>query len=510
MEVLNDYQSEVFQEAKEHPQPVIACVQGSVPSWISGTFLQVGPGKYTWNKTSYNHWFEGDAILIRFRVSSGKVEFSSKFIKTSAYRAAEKNNRISFPRFATHVLPDPCKNIFSRYMSYYFAQPNDGSDDNCNVSVVKIKNNICASADMPVFWEIDERTLDSISSIRIMNSLPGSRSWTSHPHFESNGDYYNCSTDFDNDVYEFIRIPAVSEKGSGALDGIEVVASLPYTGNPSYYHCFGMTERFFIFIESSMKLQSYFESKRWNEVVLKLLNKTHADLMKFMPNEKSRFRVVDRKSGDVVAVYSVDPFFCFHQVNAYEAKNDEIVLDSCMYPDASVIDNLYLNEIRSGKMFDAFPAQLRRYRLPLGGIDRGPLETELERNEAGFDYELIHPSFEMPKINYDSYNGKMYRYTYGLGNSMIRRGLTTLLKIDVDSKEYLEWQEEDCYPSEPVFIASPNAREEDDGVLISAVLGLYSKQSFLLFLDGKSMKEIARGSVPSKLIPLFHGDFFSS
>ena len=149
--------------------------------------------------------------------------------------------------------------------------------------------------------------------------------------------------------------------------------------------------------------------------------------------------MVDRRSGDVVAVYSVDPFFCFHQVNAYETENYEIIMDSCMYPDASVIDNLYLSEIRSGKMFDAFPAQLRRYRLPLGGIDRGgPLETELKRHETGFDYELIHPSFEMPKINYDAYNGKTYRYTFGLGNSVIRRGLTTLLKVLIDMFCFLQ------------------------------------------------------------------------
>ena len=103
-----------------------------------------------------------------------------------------------------------------------------------------------------------------------------------------NGDYYNCSTNFDDDIYEFIRIPAKSNKGQNPLDGTEVVASLPYTGDPSYYHCFGMTERFFIFIESSMKLQSYFKSKYWNEVALKLLNKTHADMMKFIPDMKSR------------------------------------------------------------------------------------------------------------------------------------------------------------------------------------------------------------------------------
>ena len=80
----------------------------------------------------------------------------------------------------------------------------------------------------------------------------------------------------------------MSDKCKSALDGTEVVASLPYTGDPSYYHCFGMTERFFVFIESSMKLLSYFKSQYWNNLVLKLLNKTHADMMKFMPDAKSR------------------------------------------------------------------------------------------------------------------------------------------------------------------------------------------------------------------------------
>ena len=174
MEERNKYQSEVFQEVEDHPQPVNACIQGSVPSWINGTFLQVGPGRYTWNNTSYNHWFEGDALLFRFHVASGRVEFSSKFIATCSYRAAERHNRISVPRFATDVLPDPCKNIFSRYMSYYFAgKSHDDEDDNCNVSVVKIKNSIYASADIPLLWEIDERTLENISPIKIMNSLPG-------------------------------------------------------------------------------------------------------------------------------------------------------------------------------------------------------------------------------------------------------------------------------------------------------------------------------------------------
>ena len=101
-----------------------------------------------------------------------------------------------------------------------------------------------------------------------------------------------------------------------------------------------------------------------------------------------------------------------------------------MYPDASVIDNLYLSEIKHGNMVDAFPAQLRRYHLPIDGIsNEHRMQVELKKYETGFDFELLHPSFEMPKINYDAFNGKKYKYTFGLGYSTIKRGLSTLLKV---------------------------------------------------------------------------------
>ena len=80
----------------------------------------------------------------------------------------------------------------------------------------------------------------------------------------------------------------------------------------------------------------------------------------------------------------------------------------------------------------------------------------------------------------------------------------------MDTKKAYEWQEDNCYPSEPVFVPSPDSKEEDEGVVISAVLGLSQKSSFLLILDGQTMNEVARAYVPAKLIPLFHTDFFHS
>ena len=117
----------------------------------------------------------------------------------------------------------------------------------------------------------------------------------------------------------------------------------------------------------------------------------------------------------------------------YESENNELILDGCMYPDASVIDNLYMSEIRRGEVFDAFPAQLRRYRLPIDDINDEcrQFQADLKRYETGLDFELIHPSYEMPKINYDTFNGKVYKYTYGIGYSTVRRGLSTLLKVKI-------------------------------------------------------------------------------
>ena len=38
-----------------------------------------------------------------------------------------------------------------------------------------------------------------------------------------------------------------------------------------------------------------------------------------------------------------------------------------------------------------------------------------------------------------------------------------IVKLNVQTKETWVWQEEECYPSEPVFVPTPGATEEDDG-----------------------------------------------
>jgi torulene dioxygenase len=77
----------------------------------------------------------------------------------------------------------------------------------------------------------------------------------------------------------------------------------------------------------------------------------------------------------------------------------------------------------------------------------------------------------------------------------------------METGEHWIWKEDDCKPSEPIFIADPHGQEEDDGVLLSVVLDEVKGASFLAVIDAKNMKEIARAEVNSVVPFGFHGAF---
>lgn len=80
----------------------------------------------------------------------------------------------------------------------------------------------------------------------------------------------------------------------------------------------------------------------------------------------------------------------------------------------------------------------------------------------------------------------------------------------MDTKEVIAmWSDEDCYPSEPVFVPIPgNDNDEDDGVLLSVIFEGQKVKSYLVVLDAKTLLEKARVDLP-QVIPLSfgHGSF---
>lgn len=131
--------------ADETPEPITTTITGNIPSWIKGNFLRNGPGKFEigrsrWvsseflknitdyrskvNETlclllSFNHWFDGMALLHQFHIEDGKVTYMSRFLNSDCYKENLEHNRIMVSEFGTIAMPDPCKNFFQRFLSRF-------------------------------------------------------------------------------------------------------------------------------------------------------------------------------------------------------------------------------------------------------------------------------------------------------------------------------------------------------------------------------------------------------
>lgn len=122
--------------------------------------------------------------------------------------------------------------------------------------------------------------------------------------------------------------------------------------------------------------------------------------------------------------------------------------------------------------------------------------------------KLAEERIELPNISYPTHNRKNYRYFYAASAAHPGEFLNRLVKINITKFESNIWQEENCYTSEPIFVAEPSVHTEDKGIILAVILDTKTKLSLLLILDAYSFEEVARIYLPH-IIPFgFHGQFF--
>ena len=336
---------------------------------------------------------------------------------------------------------------------------------------------------------------------------------TAHPHEDEDGSVYNLGFGYDNNIglaYVITQIPPkTAEDGEGEkpLNGAKVLATLPATRRQAYSHSFGMTKKYFIFIEQPLTVNL------WKLAASRFVGWSILDTFSWDTTKSSTFHLISRETGEVVSKFTADPFFFFHVVNAYETNGD-VIIDLCCYQDSKSFNLLYLDEIRNPgnatkEKNTNFPCHMRRYCLPVEDAKESP-EFTLPKQPTGLDHDRIcESSIELPRIN-EKYNRLPHRFVYGVCSNkdgVDGLKLKRLIKVDVESKKSNIWSEEGCLVSEPVFIPAPDSEQEDDGVVLSAVCDPEKENSFLLVLDGKTFTEVGRAEVPIRFAPSLHGRF---
>jgi beta,beta-carotene 9',10'-dioxygenase len=442
-------------------------ISGELPPWLAGSLVRVTPARWDAGDRTLAHWFDGLAMLHSFGIRDGEVSYANRWLRSRQYEAIERDGKMAYSEFAT----DPCRSIFKRVTTLF--DPARAVTDNGVVNVARLGEQYLALTETPLPVEFDPDTLETLGVAKWHRRIPG-LSTTAHPHGDR-GMLINYALRYGpRSSYRIYT----QEPG-----GAPRVLSRIRTRKPAYVHSFGLTERYVVFVEFSLVVNPY-----------KLVaGRTFAESLDWEPERGSTFTLVDRARGRVAARHQGPPFFCFHHINAYE-EGDEVVVDLCSYDDATIVEALYIDRMRSRNGGASPPPALpRRFRLGPHGLK---------------DEVLVEVPFELPRIDYGPRNGRPYRYVYGASASAPGQFLDVAVKLDVEERSFELWREEGCHPSEPVFVRDPDGDREDDGVALSVVLDARAGNSFLLVLDAASWTELARAEVPQHVPFGFHGQFF--
>ncbi|EGQ43351.1 MAG: carotenoid oxygenase [Candidatus Nanosalina sp. J07AB43] len=446
-----------FESQREEVENLELEVEGEIPEWLDGSLYRNGPAIFETNDSEAQHWFDGLAMLNRYRFRSGNIYYTNRALRSDKYREVTKNG-FGPGGFATGGgILDSLKLVFGK------------PPDNASISVARLGGRHVALTESPGWVGFDPATLEATGRIEFEDDL-GLHQVCAHLHRdEKRGETIGMGIRYGRtSEYVFYKI---SDKEVRR----EEIASID-TRRPSYVHSFGLTENYILFTEvpfdtslSDMILSDggFIQSFEWR------------------PSEGTTLHIIDRETGETEQ-HDMESFFTFHHVNAYEDE-DSIVMDLVEFEDSEVLQQLFLDTLESRSTITE-NGSLVRYRIKNSDISKSSM----------------YRGIEMPQINRSRHTLK-HRYVYGQATA--REGCDGIVKVDTDTGESKEWWEEDTHIQEPVHVQEEGS--EDSGVLLSTGLDKQANKSFILVLDSSDLEELGRAYLPFKMPFGFHGKFYS-
>jgi carotenoid cleavage dioxygenase-like enzyme len=444
-------------------------VEGTIPEWLSGTLVRNGPGKFEVGGTRLRHWFDGLAMVRAYEFGDG-VRYTNHFLRTESYADAKAGRATG--QFATD------ETGLGTVLGWLARLGPPEQTDNANVHVARLDRDLVAQTEVPRWTALDDRCR------------------THGPFgFEDTHDFDMITAHLVEDVhrgehvghalsfgrtheYHLFRIPDGTRRR-------DCIASIP-TERPAYVHSIGVSADHAILVETPLRI----DLKR----ALSPFTEGFFELLSWDPERDTRFTVVDRDTGERVRTATVDPFFTFHVVNAYdEPGTDAVVVDLVAFEDATIVGALSFETLAEEGFDAAPPGRLVRFRIPADGT---------------VTREHLYPGgMELPTVPRELAT-QPHRYAYGQATD--RAGANGLAKVDTRTGTATEWWEQGLYVEEPIPVTRPDADREDEGVVIAPALDADAGASVLLVFDAETLTERARAPLPQHEPFGFHGRFFPS
>lgn len=528
-----------FNVSYEERSPVSLIVEGKIPAYAAGILFRtgLGPRDVTTNKDKtfrVNHWFDNFAQIHRFQLNqpsseseSCSVTYNSRVVCDGLLENIKKTGTLQGITFAAKY--DPCMSYFQKLQAVFTPTWKRKADE-LSVAVTMSVNfpglsrtgeaqstghdrskvsTLCNKTDAPVFQMIDEQTLEPIGVASQTTLHPLLKGPGSAAHAKSDpvtGDVFNYNLDFGrNPTYRIFRVSAATGKTS-------ILATFNHAA--AYLHSLFLTEHYVVLCVWNSHYKAGGASI--------LHNQNMVDSLTYNDKTQATWFVIDKTVGGkgLVATYDSDPFYAFHSINAYEQHSGDgktdIIADISAYENMDCLKRFYIDNLMSdspaAKPY-CDPSNLsgrpniRRFRLPSVPSRALTDKTHLEAESVWNAEKTL--SVELPTIN-PAYVTQPHRYIYGVMDTGKSSFLDGLVKYDVSNQTAKVWSVHGHTSGEPIFVADPESKEEDAGVLLSVVLDGYEGKSYLLCLDAKTMTEMGRANVGGAVGFGFHGTYVGS
>mmetsp|Transcript_110494 Transcript_110494/g.165366 ORF Transcript_110494/g.165366 Transcript_110494/m.165366 type:complete len:548 (+) Transcript_110494:108-1751(+) len=477
-------------------------VSGTIPSWLKGTLVRNGPSLFEIGDESFQHWFDGQAMLHGFTFDgSGKFAYENKLLDTAGLRAHRKAGKIAAKEFVS----GPSLNFFQRVAGIF--SPDTIPYENANVNVARAGGKYFAMTEVPRWIEFELPGVQAKGAIAFNDALEQGHMCSAHPITTSDGTHISYVTCFGKEHHYLIyKIkPQAPGHTEGGLER-ELIGKVP-TPYASYMHSFGLSDDYVVLVEFPWHFNLFNMLQNSAMRVLTGQDKGLDHLFEWRPERGTTFTVVRRADGAVKGRYKAPAVFAYHHANAFVDPQDpsQLHVDMMCY-ERVFYEDMSLKSLRSNVLDpnNAHPGQLKRFTVQLEAGEEARGSGEAVKSRVLLDGEC-----EFPRIN-DRFQGKKYRYVWGTGlpGKEASKAIPKLVRLDAETGETKTWQAAGCYPGEGVFVPSPGEGAEDDGVLMSVVLDCKTERSFLVILDASTMEEVARIDLPHHIPLGLHGFFF--
>lgn len=535
-------------------------IEGKIPNFINGSIYRNGFGKFEGHNFKFNHLFDSLSLILKFEIVQGNVYFQSRLLNSKYYNDSLQE----IPLYRTLGGTNPNMNFKEKVEAkMHFMH------DNLNANIIMMKDKLLAISDLAGDIVIDKENLKYQGKYTFKNDFKNDEKsnfiTSAHPEkwsFDRNI-IINYEADLEKMVYKFYYIDL--------SDGTDFIEKKYFVDIPttrfSYIHSFSLTKRYIVFIEYPFywDIESIIDSVvilpslKWDS---KAKTKIHIINLDY-----SRPDIITIETEPFFSFHHINAFDFYNNVSDNKYANPDadsdctnIFLELITYPDAKIFESFYMNKLLNITNSDSL-IKGGNYSKIIINIDNRHKISYFKM----FTNNINNETIEMPTVN-PNYKGNFYKYFYAFTES------AKLIKVDIISGNVLEWKKTKHIPSEPIFIpynnnnnktfnrpsqnyANANANNntnpngsnsclydfidnniyksselyskyekyyqryikkygsdfnEDDGVIVSVVLDVINTVSYLLFLDAKTMTEIAKGYMTTHIPLTCHGFFQSN